>query len=75
MEATKEQIQAWVREEQERIDLEKQETCDHRVSGTLKDGVLTCDACSKVLVFDPNESVSGGDMPRPSAALFKGVGK
>ncbi len=76
MEVTKEQIQAWVREEQEKIDLEKQEACDHMVSGTLnEDKSVTCSDCKKVLIFDPNESSSTAEIPKASAAFFKSVGK
>ena len=76
MEATKEQVQAWVREEQERIDIEKQEACSHSVSGTLnEDKSVTCSDCKKVLVFDPNESASTGEVPKAATAFFKGVGK
>lgn len=56
MEITKEQIQTWVREEQEKIDAEKMEACDHMVSGTLnEDKSVTCSDCKKVLVFDPDD--------------------
>ena len=73
METTKEQVQAWVREEQERIDAEKQEACDHMVSGTLnEDKSVTCSDCKKVLVFDPNESSSTGEMPKGTATFFWG---
>ncbi len=57
------QIRAWVRDEQAKIDAERQEACDHKTSGTLNDGVLTCDTCGKVLVFDPNANERG---PGPS---------
>ncbi len=76
MEVTKEQIQAWVREEQEKIDTEKQEACNHIVSGTLnEDKSVTCSDCKKVLIFDPNESSSTVEIPKASAAFFKGVSK
>jgi hypothetical protein len=47
------QIRRWAREEaanliQERIQI-KQDTCEHLVSGTIKDSVLTCDFCEKAL--------------------------
>ena len=76
MEVTREQVQAWVREEQEKIDLEKQEACSHSASGTLnEDKSVTCDDCKKVLIFDPNERSSTVEIPKASAAFFKGMGK
>ena len=75
MEVTKEQIQAWVREEQEKIDFEKQEACDHKVSGTLKDGILTCDTCGKVLIFDPNADDKGVGPGKHEKAYFESLTK
>ncbi len=76
MEATEEQIRAWVRSEQEKIDTEKQDACDHMVSGTLnEDKSVTCSDCKKVLIFDPNEGSSTVEIPKASAAFFGGRGK
>ena len=75
MEVTKEQIQAWVREEQEKIDKEKQEACDHKVSGTLNNGVLTCDTCNKVLIFDPNADNKGAELGKHEKAHFEALRK
>ena len=75
MEVTKEQIQAWVREEQEKIDLEKQEACSHSASGTLnEDKSVTCDDCKKILIFDPNDT--GPMTPdKATSGYFRGVRK
>jgi hypothetical protein len=54
---TKEEIQAWAREEWARLDLEKTEkaqtACDHARSGTLRgeDRTLFCDDCGKVITM------------------------
>lgn len=50
---TEEQVRQWAREEFDKRDAEKiaakQATCEHLVSGTIKDSILTCDQCDKVL--------------------------
>ena len=48
---TEEEIRAWVRDEQAKIDVEKQEACSHSKSGTLRmeDRVVVCDSCGKEL--------------------------
>lgn len=48
MEITKEQVQEWTREEWARLEREKQEKCDHNVSGKLQAGVMTCDDCGAI---------------------------
>ena len=51
-----EDFKQWVRDEWARLDREKelakQDACDHYVSGTMKGGVLYCDACGKALTPD-----------------------
>ena len=46
-------IRQWAREETIKVIQEqakaKQDACEHLVSGTIKNSVLTCDACDKVL--------------------------
>ncbi len=53
MSIDEELIRQLAREEWAKLDAEKtraaQDACGHYVSGTLKDGILTCDACDKVL--------------------------
>ncbi len=50
---TEEQVRQWAREEYDKKYAEmvqmKQDACEHLVSGTIKNSVLTCDACDKVL--------------------------
>ena len=71
MEATEEQIRAWVRSEQEKIDTEKQDACDHMVSGTLnEDKSVTCSDCKKVLVFDPDDT--GSMVPNKATSRYLG---
>ena len=43
------QIRQWAREEFDKKAQAKQTTCEHLISGTIKDGILTCDFCDKVL--------------------------
>lgn len=66
-----EEIRTWVRDEQARIDAEKQEACSHMDSGTLQeDRSVNCDGCGKNLVFDPNDT--GSVLPnKATAAYFK----
>ncbi len=47
---TEEEIRAWVRDEQGKIDKEKQDACSHAQSGTLNSEkkIVTCDACDYV---------------------------
>ena len=53
MNATEKQIRAWVRDEQLRIEREKQALCRHARSGTLQDGGdVTCDECGKIITAD-----------------------
>ena len=44
---TEEEIRAWVRDEQTKIDKEKQDACNHAQSGTLNSEkkIVICDAC------------------------------
>ena len=72
---SEELVRAWVREEQERIDTEKQEKCSHMVSGTLnEDKSVTCSDCKKVLVFDPDDT--GSMVPdKATSRYFGGVRK
>ena len=44
---TEEEIRAWVRDEQTKIDKEKQDACSHAQSGTLNSEkkIVTCDIC------------------------------
>ncbi len=47
---SEERIREIVREEHQKLLDEKQDSCDHEVSGTQHlDGSFTCDACGKVL--------------------------
>ncbi len=39
----------WVQEVLDDAAQAKKDACEHLVSGTMKDGILTCDACDKVL--------------------------
>ena len=53
MDATEVLVRRWAREETIKVIEEraqaKQDACEHLVSGTMKNGILTCDACDKVL--------------------------
>ena len=64
-------VRQWVRDEQRKIEAEKQDQCNHARSGTVNSNlqVVTCDDCNKVL--DP---VEDGNVPS-SGAEFKNVGK
>ncbi len=42
-------VQRWIEEVLDARAQAKQDACEHLVSGTMKDGILTCDACDKVL--------------------------
>lgn len=56
-------VRAWVRDEQRKIELEKQATCVHSKSGTIIDnGDVRCDDCLKILDIEEDgnmESVGG----------------
>ncbi len=54
---TEEEIRAWVRDEQAKIDVERQDACSHAKSGTLRmeDRVVICDNCGKELKLGEDE--------------------
>ena len=71
MNPTEEEIRAWVRDEQEKIDKEKQEACNHMVSGTLnEDKSVTCSDCKKILIFDPDDA--GSMTPNKATSRYFG---
>jgi len=46
-------IRQWAREEYDKKEAirvqNRQDACEHLVSGSIKDGILTCDYCDKIL--------------------------
>lgn len=44
--------QRWTEEVLDARAQAKQDECEHLVSGTMKNGILTCDACDKVLTSE-----------------------
>ena len=44
---TEAEIRQWVRDERDQLKREEQDACDHRVSGNLKNGVVSCNQCGK----------------------------
>lgn len=58
---TEEQIRQWVRDEEEKIRLEKQVVCSHAKSGTLSEGKITCDQCGKQVTANDVDGVLRGD--------------
>ncbi len=42
-------VQRWTEEVLDDRAQAKQDACEHLVSGTIKNSILTCDACGKVL--------------------------
>lgn len=61
---TEEEIRQWVRDEQRRIDEERQAACSHARSGTLSEGVITCDQCGKVVTEDDMDGTLSGNEER-----------
>ncbi len=47
-----EQVRQWAREEIQKATEAIQDRCQHSVSGTMRDGVLHCDGCDKVLTWE-----------------------
>ena len=64
MEVTEEQIRRWVRDEEEKIQLEKQAACSHARSGTLYEGSIACDQCGKVITEDDMDGTLSGNEER-----------
>ncbi len=62
------QIRQWAREEWDKKETEKQSRCEHLMSGSLRDGVVYCDACGKALDW-------GGDTQdgEPSRVEQRGI--
>ena len=74
---TEEQIRQWAREEALKLIQEqtqtKQDTCGHWVSGTLRNGILYCDACDKALTEE--DANSGAQVEERSAIEQRYVDK
>ena len=51
---TEAQVRQWARDEHAQIKREEQAACEHRVSGTLRDGVVTCNHCGESPLIPEN---------------------
>ena len=66
---TKDEVQAWVREEWARLEAEKQAACGHARSGTLRDQVVICDDCGKALGDDDGPADEPSDTARRAMGM------
>ncbi|KKM78364.1 hypothetical protein LCGC14_1360670 [marine sediment metagenome] len=58
---TEEQIRQWAREEIQKFVETKQDRCQHSVSGTMRDSILYCDGCDKVLTWEDAKNAAPPD--------------
>ena len=58
---TEEQVRQWAREEIQQSIETKQDRCQHAVSGTMRDSILYCDGCDKVLTWEDAKNVAPPD--------------
>ena len=63
-------VQRWTEEVLDAKRQIKQDTCEHLVSGTIKNSILTCDFCEKVLTPEDEWSPEARSAPDKRYTAF-----